>query len=494
MANRTFQYQGLFEPLSEIKELVTVDKWVPNTAVPQAAWAKAALFSLAVMIPGPGAIAQSKIPFVDSFMPNLSIPVPPTPPRAYLYPVTASPLSEAKEATTVDRWFKETQRPRWDVVRNQHLYPIEAVDPISPNFPERVSVDKWNQPVASRPADRPRLPHLYQSLALIELPTPDAPDIMPGMNELPKILPPSYRHLYQQATVDPISPTFPERMTADKWYSYLPDQVRDKQHLQYLYPVVAVDPWAIANEVGYDAWYQPITQPLRDAVRTQYLHPVISPHNISPTVVERTTPDKWLPSLPDQVRGPQRLQYLQSQGAASPEPIVGDTGKFVDAWGRSTNTPVWDRLRQQHLAPVSTMPTRFANPERITIDKWHPTYPDMVNRADNRGYLYPLGTRVPFLPLPGLDWQPSYPSLLNKITSSAHLAPVSTSLPFPRTSSASLDHWFMELQVPVRSAPRFRYLYPDETVRSMMYLATSFSFVRVTGSVTMGPIVSGSLS
>jgi len=105
------QYQESVQgiPSALAPERVTTDKWQPNTNTPQSNWQKAALYSVAAIMP-----------FV-SFV-NLGQP----------------------ERTTPDKWQPETNRPVFDVKRAQHDYPSFFVDGKQFTLSERITPDKWH--------------------------------------------------------------------------------------------------------------------------------------------------------------------------------------------------------------------------------------------------------------------------------------------------------------------------------------------------------------
>ena len=67
----------------------------------------------------------------------------------------------SQEASTLDKWFKETQRPVWDVRRQQYLYPSFFFHPVPFPNPEILTVDKWHPLIVQPLFDQKRQQFSY---------------------------------------------------------------------------------------------------------------------------------------------------------------------------------------------------------------------------------------------------------------------------------------------------------------------------------------------
>ena len=179
---RQFQYQQLAEPVSTVGERITPDKWTPSIEAPQAHWRRIAGFSLAALVAGmvlgdvPRVTASTvsvdrwhpaieqpqarkgasylyqaagvdplpRVASVSSWHPAIEQPQAPRRPQHLYVAGSLDPLARPNiEVITVDKWFTEMQRPRWDAARAQYLHPAFVVDPLALTRKELISLDKW---------------------------------------------------------------------------------------------------------------------------------------------------------------------------------------------------------------------------------------------------------------------------------------------------------------------------------------------------------------
>jgi len=79
---------------------------------------------------------------------------------------------------TVDMWFNDTERPRWDVKRWQYLYPLFDIDAKLLTELENITLDKWiREPILPR-WDLKRQQYSYQNFfGYIEEEPPEEPNL-----------------------------------------------------------------------------------------------------------------------------------------------------------------------------------------------------------------------------------------------------------------------------------------------------------------------------
>src|ERR1051325_4949611 len=209
MAFKLWQYQEQVMGISntQAQERVTPDKWQPNTNIPQTHWRKAALFSMAAIVPffaiSPQALTQPETPKVFSQQPVVI-----TTQLSFQYQAKVDPLVPIvpPETVTVDKWFAKTSEPRFDAKRNQHLYPaFSVVDPSQLTQAERVSLDKWEQPQSLPRWDAKRQQQTYPSFFFNPLPigTPATfVDAAVNQTNTPYFRRPQNQHLYPALSID----------------------------------------------------------------------------------------------------------------------------------------------------------------------------------------------------------------------------------------------------------------------------------------------------
>src|SRR5438045_1168405 len=186
---KLYQYQSRVEPrITSFGERITPDKWQPNTNTPEAHWQKARMYSAAAIMP---------------FVAFVSI------------------LPTPKERVSFDKWNYQQSIPRFDIQRNQHLYPSFFAEPRGLTQKEAVSFDRWNYQQSLPRWDVQRSQFLYPSLSLNPLPRTIADSLGANITyqtNVPYFPKPQNQYLYPTFTVDHSAITQPERTTVDKWF------------------------------------------------------------------------------------------------------------------------------------------------------------------------------------------------------------------------------------------------------------------------------------
>lgn len=186
----------------------------------------------------------------------------------YAYPSFSGPEEEPAEQNDMD-WLPLANLPRWDVIRQQYLYPADmGADAFSRTQAEAMLVSKWLPQTPDVVFDRARSQHTYPSFWF-----------------------------------DPSDFQLPVDLTVEKWVGQYPNIIFDRQRNQYSYPTY----FGLEDEPKeqFDAdWFPLANLPRWDVQRQQYTYPHLSYVEVHNPIVT-----DWLGHHPDIVFDKQRLQY-----------------------------------------------------------------------------------------------------------------------------------------------------------------------------------------
>ena len=377
-----FQYPSTAKPVTTpaaIPETITADKWL--TAWPQPYFRPKRLIQYGVNC----AIAEQ----ADDGLP----PVHWIPPQVQPYPYRRQAAREGfsvtarlhvappPESLTLDKWAQQTQRPRFDLKRNQWIYPVSVSDqlfntpaPVTPavfvsatngepirvlsfqyddlaqpliGLAERASIDKWVTPTERPRWDLKRSQWIYPSFSAERL------HISPGA----------------------------ETVTLDKWGRNYPDLVNRARRLND-YTQSVIDPTLRDERTSLDKWSQPVQEPRRDLPRRQYIYPVsVSDYLSQLPGAEVISLDKWGKNYPDLIF---RASRLRDYSHFSIDPTPTTERASVDKWVQPIQQPRLDLKRAQWLYPTLAIDSQFyliPPIEVIRPDKWIRQTPDLIFRA-----------------------------------------------------------------------------------------------------------------
>lgn len=343
-----YQEQVSGIPTSLAPERTTPDKWQPTSNLPQGSWQKAALYSTAALMPffalnltPTQRIEQPKV--FSSEQVILSVP------RTTQYQGLAyinKPTTT--EIVTVDKWYRDTERPNFVRPNTNALTPIDLVL-ASGQRSERATPDKW-QPATNTPLfDLKRNQHLYPTVVSNILPIEEGVELQDAgiyQTTLPLFSVKRTEFLYPSFTVDAKTLTIKERSTPDKWQAKTNEPVFDIRKNQYLYPSFSID----------------ISQLTRAETAKVF------------------SSQSLVLSLPRSTQY-QALTFV-NQGSLR-ETIT------LDKWFKETGRPVWDTRRQQYIYPSFFFhPVPFPNPEVLTLDKWQPLANQPLFEVKRQQFLY----------------------------------------------------------------------------------------------------------
>lgn len=433
---RLVQYKALTETLRSltVEEAITVDKW---NAVPQ---------------PVPRGLKMAVALIATSCF------------------FTSAQAMTEPEAPQLDKWEPKAPAIVFDINRRQYSYPFEFNDPFNLTQSERITPDKWTGRYPDYVFDLKRSPWTYpahffhpEPLEVTELVT-----IEPFTQEPSFIFEKRRQQFsYPSFFLEHFGATQPETAQIDKWRGWRPDIHFGRQRTQYLYP-----------NFFYDARHF--------------------------TEGERITPDKWLPEFPDTIFGIERRQH------AYPNYFVRERTQFqyetkLFAAFRPTGQWPGDITRNQYLAPsfffhpepleivefISfetytqeavkvydiarrqyTYPSFFiehfgaTQGERITLDKWEPSYPDKIFRAKKTQWSYPTlflhSEPKEVTELIAIEIYTQEPAFVRTVRRWQHLNPIIGAfdpLPITVVEAVTLDKWFLQRPEKVYDRKRIQYLY-----------------------------------
>lgn len=260
---RQLQYQTLASTFPEVAaaEVITTDKWHPNTNIPKYDRARNQFLYPSLAI-DPYQLTQAEAITIDKWFKEAEKPrwskkqwqaiYPSTDFRVDLFIPTEAP---------VDGWFQEIERPLPQKLRPYH-YPYFVTDPYWLSQPEVISVDKWFVRTATPRWDIKRQQHTYP-------------------------------HIDFSALEDIIT-----EMPIEAWFVET-ERPRREKFRPYYYPYFNIDPTLTAELVSFDRWYQNTNTPRFDKKRLQALYPIYC-SNIEPVIFTASL-DMWYYMIPNPV-------------------------------------------------------------------------------------------------------------------------------------------------------------------------------------------------
>src|SRR5438045_8383864 len=118
---KLWQYQSKVEPrITSFGERITPDKWQPASNVPQSNWQKAALYSVAAIMPFTAFVnlGQPERTQVDKWYRQASEPI-----RTVQRVADFGNLTFLKvEVINADKWYRPASEPVFDIKRTQYLF------------------------------------------------------------------------------------------------------------------------------------------------------------------------------------------------------------------------------------------------------------------------------------------------------------------------------------------------------------------------------------
>lgn len=283
-----------------------------------------------------------------------------------------------------DRWVPSIVQPLFDLKRTQALYPAYEIRSVSTTFAERTSVDKW-KPLDNQPLfDLKRLQALYPSLTFAPFPFPSP--IFAGTWH-PAIVQPQFdskraQYLYPAYETRPISTTFVERTSLDKWYQ-LPNQPQfDLKRIQFeaqtfvgpdRQPVPIIISSQDTFRVIANSWrpYPELIVPVVQSVLSlgqwyaEQYNPIFPKHRIRidgqafTIVFQRTVSvDSWWQRTQEPIRKlVAALQFDSKFVSLSTTAAV----PFVSSWHGQNDLPFRDRYKAIYGAATSDSPFWFGS-------------------------------------------------------------------------------------------------------------------------------------
>ena len=376
----------------------------------------------------------------------------------YLYPSVLQEPVKSEPPPVVTNWFVNTAVPKWDIPRLQHLDPT-FVGPVSNVFPETPQVDKWFKNTEHTVWDRPRLQYLHPtftgpvSTTYIEASAPDKwlPVFPDKVWDAPRL-----QHL--DPTIQAGPTMYIERITSDKWAPVFPDKIWDRPRLQHL------DPTFVGPVSNYypeapvlSKWFKETERPRWDRPRNQFLYPAASPEPTYPQAPIRAA--NWFVNTATPKWDMARQQHLWPT-LTDPISNVFPERATPDKWFKNTETPRWDRPRLQHLNPTFFGPVSNTFPERATPDKWLGTYPDKIWDRPRLQHLNPTRQDGPVSSvfretLTPDEWAFNAP-YMPVAARLQHLFPTAVENPrtIAKTIGTLLDAWYKETARPNWDRPR----------------------------------------
>jgi hypothetical protein len=268
-----------------------------------------------------------------------------------------SPLSQAPETVSEDRWHQPLSQP---VRRIPQTAVGVSVGPVSTS-PETTTVDRWYQALGLPVWSKPALPSgLQQSYAapLSELPETVSIDRWLQQLSLP-VWPARGLGVVEQLTsAKPVSIS-PENVSVDRWLQPLSQPQFSKPGFRGDFAFWSGFTPVVVQSVSI-GWFAPLSDPTRAVVRPVGL--AVSPVSTS---AESTTVDRWIRPLSEPVRiQPVRTGLSVGPVSTSPETTT------VDRWYQALGLPVWPpRGLAGFLAPQPVKPISLSA-ETVSVDRW----------------------------------------------------------------------------------------------------------------------------
>lgn len=540
---KLWQYQEQVSgiPTSLAKERTTPDKWQSATNIPQSNWKKASLYSAAALMPffvlnlTPVQRVERTTP--DKWQPISNVPLfdikrqqhtypvtapqDPTSMRAlqawvdklqttnqflffpdikrwqYLYPTFTIDVSQLTqhERITADKWVPETNKPLFDVkrqqhtysfsffhpepqevtqfespgefsrnvdkvydrARNQYLYPCTFIDPNILAQEEAVSFDRWNYNQSIPRFDVPRNQHLYPSSFFYPEPkeVTDFENVLFQQDVLVRGIP-RLQYLNPYLSIDPTALTQRERTTPDKWQAKTNEPVFDVKRNQFFYPSQVANIFPIEEPAEIqDAGIYQTNVPYFPTKHTEYLYQTFGIDPTQLTQAERITLDKWFKDTEHTLWDKTRSQYLYPASLLNPYPLPNAEVVTTDKWHPLIVQPLFDLKRQQFVYPyLSIDASHLLDHETITISKWFVPVSQPLGR---RSVILPVNQAGALFVAENITLDKWF-SQTQQIHSKSRVQFVQITFTPEHTVLAPLDHWFPPTQQPIFLPKQHRYI------------------------------------
>lgn len=311
IVQRAPNFAPAFVPIVSQTESVTVDKWYQQTQAP-------------LVKPNTAVFAQPVTPTQDptSMRPN----------QIWV---------EKLQTTNQFLFFP-------DVKRWQHLYPPFANSVQALTVSERITPDKW-QPETNKPLfDLKRQQAVYPSTFFNPNPLPVSTFLNLWHTQAPLVLSPAkpLAHLYPFFTTDPSSLTQKETVSLDRFQQPQSLPRWDFTRNQFVYPFLSFNSQPIGTPATFiSAAVQPQSQPLFDVKRWQRIYPTFWPSPYPLGNSETIRADKWHPRIEQPLFDVKRWQHLYLPYATDQKHLLDKEPTFLK-WFRETQQPFF--IPEQH--------------------------------------------------------------------------------------------------------------------------------------------------
>lgn len=272
-------------------------------------------------------------------------------PRNTLYPSVMQPAPSQTFGPVIGSWYRETDRPCFDIQRNQYLYPAYmAPDPYLGTQPEVTSLDKWVPQKPDIVFDLQRLQHTYPSfftdtaqLTQAEAVSPDRwlvprPDVLFDLKR--------WQHSYPSLYWHPETPAAPaEDVTIDKWAGSRPDYIFRVKRLKHTHPSLFTYQLTTGEVVSVDKWFRETARPVFDLKRQQHTYPHLW---LTQEDIETETPIGAFSYQPAYVYDLKRLQYTYPHFFKEPSVLFFHCPPLTD-WDvpEALTATDWDKVDPQ---------------------------------------------------------------------------------------------------------------------------------------------------
>lgn len=215
-------------------EDVTVDKWHPEPNKPQMK-GKNFTYTYPYSFPDPYQLTQKEVSTPDKWIgyhPDKLFDIKRI---QYAYPVMPTGLEEEPASEiSVDSWFVTTERPRFDIKRQQYTSPFFFDNPYGLTLREDVKMSSWfvntNRPRFDLKRNQWLYPTFFIDPTAMIIPTID----IGFTSSIPVRI--TYRRLTQyKMLTQPTTINTVERTTMDKWLGYHPDYIFSVKRWQFTY-------------------------------------------------------------------------------------------------------------------------------------------------------------------------------------------------------------------------------------------------------------------
>jgi hypothetical protein len=477
--------QPITPPGSE-GERITPDKWQPNTNTPQSNWQAAKVAAMAAVVLAP-VLAFTNLGQPERTTPDKYRPVVKEvftlPQNQFQYPTFfyhPRPVSAA-ETISVDKWFREAERPRFDAPRNQHLYQNYA-DPTQA-FRLNETIKVFNGVASLITFNRTTL---YQSRAFTEQAMATAETVTVDKwfaRASEPVLPPKNHTWVTQSALELSSTQRPELVSLDRWQQPQSQPRFDIARQQWRYPSLFVDSKQLTQteRITPDKWLPLPNQPLFDVKRTQLTYSFFFFHAEPQEVTQFESPSEFARNV-DRVYDIPRNQYLYPSFATDAKLLTQKEAVSFDKWNFNTSIPRFDVARNQFLyPPFSTSPQALTQAERSTPDKWLPLPNQPLFSVKRQPWTYPTLFFNP-KPLPVAEflnlWAKQPEQILVPGKPLAHLYPsfVTDAKGQTQPENVSLDRFQQPQSLPKWDFARNQYLFPSEQFNPFA-IGTSPTFI-----------------